>query len=81
MYAVILHNDAVTPRAFVVLALKQCFAKVEAEAQKIMLEAHQEGHSVVATFTREVAETKAAKANGFSAKHGFVLLFTAEKAR
>lgn len=79
MYSVILHNDAMTPRGFVVIALKQCFNKVEREAERIMMEAHEEGHSVVATYTREVAETKAAKANDFSAKHGYVLLFTAEK--
>jgi ATP-dependent Clp protease adapter protein ClpS len=36
--------------------------------------------AVVALFTREVAETKATKANDFSLKHGYVLLFTAEKA-
>jgi len=79
MYSVILHNDAMTPRGFVVIALKTCFAKLEREAEKIMLEAHEEGHAVVATYTREVAETKAARANDFSAKHGYVLLFTAEK--
>ena len=79
MYSVILHNDPMTPRAFVVLALKQCFGKAERAAEAIMLEAHEEGHAVVATYTREIAETKAAKANDFSAKHGYVLLFTAEK--
>lgn len=80
MYAVVLHNDARTPRAFVVLALKKCFQKVEAEAQQLMLTAHENGHAVVATFSREVAEMKAATANDFSVQHGFVLLFTAEKA-
>ncbi len=79
MYSVVLHNDARTPRAFVVVALKTCFNKVEREAEKIMLEAHEEGHAVVATFSREIAESKAAKANDFSVKHGQVLLFTAEK--
>ena len=79
MYAVILHNDPMTPRAFVVLALKKCFQKINEEAQKIMMDAHENGHSVVATFPREIAEMKAAKANDFSSQQGFVLLFTAEK--
>ena len=79
MYVVVLHNDAMTPRAFVVMALKTCFQKIESEAQTIMMTAHENGHAVVNSYTREIAETKAAKANDFSAKHGFVLLFTAEK--
>ena len=80
MYSVVLHNDSMTPRGFVVLSLKHCFNKAEREAEQIMMEAHEEGNAVVATFTREIAETKATKANNFSTKHGYVLLFTAEKA-
>ena len=79
MYVVVLHNDSMTPRAFVVMALKRCFQKNEPEAQSIMQEAHEEGHAVVASFPREIAEVKAAKANEFSTQHGFVLLFTAER--
>ena len=79
LYVVVLHNDNMTPRAFVVMALKKCFGKTEAEAQQIMMRAHEGGHAVVATFTREIAETKAARANDFAAKRGFFLLFTAEK--
>lgn len=80
MYAVVLHNDSQTPRAFVVMALKRCFQKVEAEARDLMQAAHENGSAVVATFTREIAEMRAAKANDFSTKHGYVLLFTAEPA-
>ena len=79
MYVVVLHNDSMTPRAFVVLSLKTCFQKVEREAQTIMMEAHEEGSAVVSMYTREIAEVKAQKANDFSTKHGFILLFTAEK--
>jgi len=79
MYSVILHNDARTPRGFVVISLKTCFNKAEREAEKIMLEAHEEGHAVVATYTREIAEIKAAKANEFSVKHGQILLYSPEK--
>lgn len=79
LYVVLLHNDNMTPRGFVVLALKKCFGKPEAEAQQIMMRAHDGGHAVVATFTREIAETKAAKANDFAAERGYFLLFTVEK--
>ena len=78
-FAVMLHNDPFTPRAFVVLTLRECFAKGEVESQRIMMRAHSDGSAVVGLFTREIAETKAAKANDFAAKHGRVLLFTAEK--
>lgn len=79
MYCVVLHNDSMTPRGFVVTALKACFGKTLREAELIMMEAHEKGHAVVAKFTREIAETKASKANEYSVKHGYVLLFTAEQ--
>lgn len=78
-FAVVLHNDPFTPRAFVVLCLKECFRKSAGEAERLMERAHAEGVAVVGLYTREIAETKAARANDFSAKHGRVLLFTAEK--
>ena len=78
-FAVVLHNDPFTPRDFVVLTLKQCFTKGEVESQRLMMRAHADGIAVVGLFTREIAESKAAKANDFAAKHGRVLLFTAEK--
>lgn len=78
-YAVVLHNDPFTPRAFVVLTLKECFRKTEVESQRLMMRAHADGAAVIGLFTRDIAESKAAKANDFSAKHGRVLLFTAEK--
>ena len=79
MYVVILHNDSMTPRTFVVVALKKCFQKNEKEAKAIMQTAHETGSAVVGNFSREIAESKAAKANDFSVENGYVLLFTAEK--
>ena len=78
-FVVVLHNDPYTPRAFVVLTLKECFRKTDAESQRLMMRAHADGSAVVGVFTREIAETKAARANDFAVKHGRVLLFTAEK--
>lgn len=81
LYVVVLHNDNMTPRGFVILSLKQCFRKVEREAELLMMEAHEQGHAVVATFTKEIAEMKAQKANDFSSRHGYALLYSAEKER
>ena len=80
MYAVVVHNDSFTPRQFVVDVLKKFFQKSEAEAAKIMLNAHNTGHSVVSVYTLEVAETKAAKANNYSHDEGRLLLFSVEEA-
>ena len=80
MYAVVVHNDSFTPRQFVVDVLKLFFQKSEAEAAQIMLVAHNSGHSVVSVFTREVAETKVAKANSYSHDQGRLLLFSVEVA-
>jgi ATP-dependent Clp protease adapter protein ClpS len=44
-----------------------------------MLIAHEEGHSVVGSYPREIAEMKALQGNDFAAKQGYVLLFTPEK--
>ena len=79
MYKVILLNDDFTPRDFVVTVLKAVFRMNESEAYAVMLAAHQLGACVVAVFTREVAEEKAARANDLAASEGYPLAFTTEK--
>ena len=78
LHKVILLNDDFTPRDFVVRLLKAEFRVPEAQAQKIMLTAHQKGSCVVAVFTREVAETKATRATDAAREKGYPLLFTTE---
>lgn len=78
LHKVILLNDDFTPREFVVRLLKAEFRVPEAQAQKIMLTAHQKGACVVAVFTREVAETKATRATDAAREKGYPLLFTTE---
>ena len=80
MYVAVVHNDAFTPRGFVVEVLQACFQKNEEEAAAIMLRAHQGGHSVISTYTYEVAETKVAQANRLSLARGKMLLFSVEPA-
>lgn len=78
LYRVLLLNDDFTPRDFVVRVLKAEFRLTEDQASRIMITAHTKGSCVVAVFTREVAETKAARATEMSREAGFPLLFSTE---
>ncbi len=78
-YVVVVHNDPVTPRGFVVEVLRKYFDKGEPEAKRIMLLAHNYGIGVVAKYTREIAETKAKQVNEFARDSGFPLYFSTEE--
>jgi len=78
LYKVILLNDDFTPREFVVSVLKAVFRMTEEQAYHVMLAAHQLGICVVAVYTRDVAETKAAEATDHGRDAGYPLLFTTE---
>ena len=79
LYKVILLNDDFTPRDFVTKVLKSVFRMSEGEALNVMMTAHQLGASVVAVFTREVAEEKSRQANDMARDEGYPLAFTTEK--
>lgn len=79
LYKVILLNDDFTPQDFVVRVLKSVFRMSEGEALGVMLAAHQKGVCVVAVFTKEVAESKAARGTDEGAKAGYPLTFTTER--
>jgi ATP-dependent Clp protease adaptor protein ClpS len=78
LYKVILLNDDYTPREFVVQVLKAVFRTTEEQAHRIMMTAHQRGACVVATFTRDIAESKATEATDMGRQHGFPLMFSTE---
>ena len=78
LHKVILVNDDFTPREFVVTVLKAEFRMTEDQAHKVMITAHQRGVSVVAVFTKDVAETKATRATDAGRAKGYPLLFTTE---
>lgn len=78
MYKVILLNDDYTPREFVTEVLRAVFGMGPDRAYGVMMTAHRKGSCVVAVFTRDVAETKAERANGMGRKFGFPLQFTTE---
>jgi ATP-dependent Clp protease adaptor protein ClpS len=77
-YSVVLHNDDYTTMEFVVQVLVEFFAKTETEATRIMLEVHHKGRGVAATYTRDIAETKAEMVESHARAHGHPLKCTAE---
>lgn len=78
LHKVVLLNDDFTPREFVVAVLKAVFRMTGKQAYGVMQTAHRRGTCVVAAFTRDVAETKAAEATGLGREAGYPLLFTTE---
>ncbi len=78
MYKVILLNDDFTPRAFVVKVLKAEFGMGEDRAYAVMLTAHRKGVCVVAVYARDIAETKADRANDMARQAGYSLRFSTE---
>jgi ATP-dependent Clp protease adaptor protein ClpS len=78
LHKVILLNDDYTPREFVVTLLKAEFRMSESQAQRVMMTAHRRGACVVAVFTKDVADAKAARATDAARKKGYPLLFTTE---
>src|SRR5579883_2921372 len=78
MYKVVLLNDDYTPREFVVQVLKAVFRTNEDQAYRIMMTAHQRGVCVVATFTRDVAESKAKEGTDMGRQKGYPLMFSTE---
>ncbi|MEM1375895.1 MAG: ATP-dependent Clp protease adapter ClpS [Pseudomonadota bacterium] len=78
LYKVLLLNDDYTPREFVVQILKAEFRLTDDEAYVVMMTAHQKGLCVVAVYTKDVAETKAARATDMAKEFGFPLMFEVE---
>jgi ATP-dependent Clp protease adaptor protein ClpS len=78
LHKVILINDDYTPREFVVMVLKGEFRMNEDQAYRVMITAHRRGACVVAVYTKDVAETKAARATEAGCSQGYPLLFTTE---
>jgi ATP-dependent Clp protease adaptor protein ClpS len=78
LYKVLLLNDDFTPREFVVHVLKAVFRTTEEQAYRIMMTAHQRGVCVVATYTRDIAESKATEAIDMGRSNGFPLAFSTE---
>ncbi len=68
-YKVLILNDDFTPMDFVVHILMKFFKYTETEAQKIMLQVHQQGSAIAGVYSMEVAETKVYLVNDYAKKH------------
>ena len=73
LYAVLLINDDYTPMEFVVHVLQKFFDKNEEQAATLMLQVHEKGQAVCGIYTREIAETKAARVVQYAQEHQFPL--------
>lgn len=62
MYNIILNNDDYVAGEAVMGALQETFGMDNQRALQIMLHAHRAGKAIVATFAKDIAETKAGKA-------------------
>ena len=79
LFRVILHNDDYTTMEFVVRILESVFLKSPAEAHRIMMQVHTEGHGVCGAYPYEVAETKVAQVHDEARRNGFPLRASLEQ--
>lgn len=74
LYKVVLLNDDYTPMEFVIEVLEQFFSMDREGATRVMLMVHTEGKGVCGTYSRDIAETKAAQVNQYSRQNEHPLL-------
>lgn len=80
MYKVLLHNDDYTTMDFVVMVLQSIFHKSVEEANRIMLNVHEQGLGVAGVYPRDVAETKVLLVHELARKNEYPLKCSLEKA-
>lgn len=79
MFRVLLHNDDYTTMEFVVQILMAVFKKPLEEANRIMLNVHQQGVGLCGVYTYEVAETKVDTVHSLARENGYPLKCSMEK--
>lgn len=79
-FSVILHNDDYTTMQFVVDVLESIFHKSPAEAFRIMMAVHTQGHGLCGVYPFEVAETKVSLVHERAKENGFPLRASVEEA-
>ena len=79
LYKVILLNDDYTTMEFVVQVLEEVFHKTPAEAYRVMMQVHTQGHGICGAYSHEVAETKVATTHDLARRDGFPLQATLEE--
>ena len=79
MFRVLLHNDDYTSMEFVVEVLMGIFHKNAIEAERIMLQIHEQGIGICGVYTFEIAQTKAEHVRRKAKQNEFPLLATIEE--
>lgn len=74
LFRVMLLNDDYTPMDFVVEILESFFALNREQATRVMLTVHTEGKAACGTYSRDVAETKAAQVVDYARRHQHPLM-------
>ena len=74
LYNVVMLNDVFTPMEFVVEVLETFFNKDREAATRVMLTVHTMGKAVCGSYTRDIAETKAAQVNQYARESQHPLL-------
>jgi ATP-dependent Clp protease adaptor protein ClpS len=72
-FKVILLNDDFTPMEFVTLVLTNYFDKSPDQAEKIMLDVHNQGSGIAGVYSREIAEMKVHQVTSLSRKNEYPL--------
>lgn len=78
-YKVILLNDDFTPMDFVVHVLLKFFNRSGEDANRIMMQVHQQGSGVAGVYSHEIAETKVYLVNDYARKSKHPLKCSMEK--
>lgn len=77
-YRVIIENDDVTPMEFVVLVLLTIFELPPDRAERVMLEAHYQGHAYVRSLPYDDAKERVYTAHSAARASGYPLSFYLE---
>ncbi len=78
-YGVVLLNDDITTMDFVVMVLKRIFWHSTEEANRLMLQIHQEGRGTCGVYSLDVAQTKADQVRALARENRFPLQCVLEK--
>ena len=81
LYNVVMLNDDFTPMEFVVEVLETFFNKDREAATRVMLTVHTMGKAVCGSYTRDIAETKAAQVNQYARESQHPLLCEIESVK
>lgn len=79
LYQIIMLDDDYTPMEFVVEVLQRFFTMNREAATRIMLTVHTQGRAPCGTFTKDVAETKAAQVIRYARDNQHPLLCEVER--